>query len=316
MSDRTQDDPAKPIPHPETKEIDMTRRHFLQGGAVVAAGAGVVPMFFSDAKVHADTQQPGCSEWTQPTDADFAAIVGKEKAAFIDRVLDVLENEVVSEDYGRGSGRQQTVRCRNSKQVGSLNSDCDHQRRDRQPRFMHGEVTAIFEFYDLPKNQRPSPKDTIFIATHEPCPLCLSSITWGGWDNFFYLFTYEDSRDAYGIPHDIVMLDEIFRDPEGTYNEKNKFWSAWGLRDLIATTKTEQQAGFDKRVKALKTTYAEMSDIYQKAKAAGKGRRCSFEVTPEPSIPSDRRLSQHKDLPSPWMAPSSSGRGTIHPREG
>lgn len=35
---------------------------------------------------------------------------------------------------------------------------------------MHGEVTAIFAFYDLPKVQRPSPKETIFIATHEPCP--------------------------------------------------------------------------------------------------------------------------------------------------
>ena len=67
------------------------------------------------------------------------------------------------------------------------------------------------------------------------------------------------------------MLDEIFRDPEGTYNEKNKFWSAWGLRDLIATTTPEQQASFNKRVKALKKTYADMSDIYQKAKAAGKG---------------------------------------------
>ena len=136
---------------------------------------------------------------------------------------------------------------------------------------MHGEVTAIFEFYDLPKDQRPSPKDTIFIATHEPCPLCLSSITWGGWDNFVYLFTYEDSRDAYGIPHDIVMLDEIFRNPNGTYSEKNKFWSSWSLRDLIATSTPEHESGFTNRVDALKQTYAEMSDIYQQAKAAGKG---------------------------------------------
>ena len=95
MSDKTQNDPAEPTPQTERKEIDMTRRHFLQGGAVAAAGAGVVPMFLSGTKVQAATQQPGCSEWTQPTDADFAAIVGKEKAAFIDRVLDVLENEVV-----------------------------------------------------------------------------------------------------------------------------------------------------------------------------------------------------------------------------
>ena len=87
----------------------------------------------------------------------------------------------------------------------------------------------------------------------------------------FYLFTYEDSRDAYGIPHDIVMLDEIFRCPEGTYSEKNKFWSSWSIRDLIASLPEEQQAPFTKRVDALKDKYAEMSDIYQQAKAAGKG---------------------------------------------
>jgi tRNA(Arg) A34 adenosine deaminase TadA len=136
---------------------------------------------------------------------------------------------------------------------------------------LHGEVTAINAFYDLPKDQRPAAQDAIFIATHEPCPLCLSSITWGGFDNFFYLFTYEDSKDAYGIPHDIVMLAEIFRCPDGTYSEKNNYRSSWSLRDLIATTNPEQQASFQQRIAALKQTYAEMSDIYQKAKAAGTG---------------------------------------------
>lgn len=38
----------------------------------------------------------------------------------------------------------------------------------------------------------------------------LSGITWGGWDNFFYLFTYEDTRDAFSIPHDIRILEEVF----------------------------------------------------------------------------------------------------------
>ena len=43
------------------------------------------------------------------------------------------------------------------------------------------------------------------------------------------------------------------------------------MRDLTAGTTPEQQAGFDKRIEALKQKYAEMSDIYQKAKAAGTG---------------------------------------------
>lgn len=214
--------------------------------------------------------RPACSEWRQPTDADFEAIIGKDKVEFLDRVLSVLENEVVPKTMkGVSEGNKLFGAAILNKSdlstvIATTNAETGNP-------LMHGEVTAIFEFYAVPKDQRPSSKETIFIATHEPCPLCLSSITWGGWDNFFYLFTYEDSRDAYGIPHDIVMLDEIFRCPDGTYSEKNKFWSSWSLRDLIASTGPEHQPGFDQRVKALKQTYAEMSDTYQKAKAAGTG---------------------------------------------
>ena len=232
---------------------------------------GVAALFLgASATLSAAEAEPGCVEWRQPTDADFAAIVGKDKAVFIDRVLAVLENEVVPktlEGVRAGNklfGAAILKKSDLSTVVAATNTESDN------PLF-HGEVTAIFDFYAVPKDQRPAPKDTIFIATHEPCPLCLSSITWGGFDNFFYLFTYEDSRDAYGIPHDIVMLREIFRNPEGTYNEKNKFWSSWSLRDLIATTAPEQRATFERRVDALKKVYAEMSDIYQKAKAEGKG---------------------------------------------
>ena len=37
----------------------------------------------------------------------------------------------------------------------------------------------------------------------------MSGITWGGWNTFFYLFTYEDTRDAFDIPHDIKILEEV-----------------------------------------------------------------------------------------------------------
>ncbi len=220
--------------------------------------------------LNAGETAPGCSKWRQPTDADFAKIVGKDKAAFIDRVLEVLEKEVVPKTMKgvRAGNKLFGAAILNKSDLSTVIAATNTETGNP---LLHGEVTVINAFYDLLKSKRPSPKDTIFIATHEPCPLCLSSITWGGFDNFFYLFTYEDSRDAYGIPHDIVMLDEIFRCPEGTYSEKNKFWSSWSIRDLIATTTPAQQAAFTKRVDALKKTYAEMSAIYQKAKAAGKG---------------------------------------------
>ncbi|SCZ98613.1 BZ3500_MvSof-1268-A1-R1_Chr3-1g05500 [Microbotryum saponariae] len=69
---------------------------------------------------------------------------------------------------------------------------------------MHGEITCIQNFYtQISAESRPKAKDTIFFATHEPCSLCTSGITWGGWDNFTYLFSYEETRDTFAIPHDI-----------------------------------------------------------------------------------------------------------------
>ena len=212
----------------------------------------------------------GCSPWLQPTEGDFTAIIGQDRSVFIDRVLAVIEHEIVPKTmagvqagnklFGAAVLRKSDL----STVIATTNQETNNP-------LLHGEVTAINLFYEIPKQERPTPKETIFIATHEPCPLCLSSITWGGWDNFFYLFTYEDSRDAYGIPHDIVMLDEIFRCPGGSYSEKNKFWSSWSIRDLISATSDEQQAAFRKRVDNLIEIYAKMSAIYQEAKAEGKG---------------------------------------------
>ena len=134
---------------------------------------------------------------------------------------------------------------------------------------MHGEITAIHAFYALPRDQRPAAKDCIFICTHEPCPLCLSGITWGGFDNFFYLFSYEDTKDAFNIPHDLRMNAEIFRVKDGNYAQKNYYWVSWGIKDLIATLKATDRQRFEDRVAILKKTYDDMSAIYQKSKDSG-----------------------------------------------
>ena len=243
------------------------RRDVLKSiGALTAGGALVT----ASADIAQAASQPDCAQWTQPTDKDFADIVGHDKAAFVDRALAVIESEVVPKTqdgvragnklFGAAILRKDDL----STVVASTNTETGNP-------LLHGEIQAINTFYALPSDQRPNASETIFIATHEPCPLCLSGISWGGFDNHFYLFTYEDSRDAYGIPHDIVMLEQVFRCPEGSYNEKNTYWSAWGIRDLIATLSSEDQARFGKRVEALKAVYADMSDIYQKAKAEGRG---------------------------------------------
>jgi tRNA(Arg) A34 adenosine deaminase TadA len=60
----------------------------------------------------------------------------------------------------------------------------------------HGEVHTLKKFYELPTDQRPEPKDCIFFATHEPCSLCLSAITWTGFDNFYYLLAMQTRQTA------------------------------------------------------------------------------------------------------------------------
>ena len=53
---------------------------------------------------------------------------------------------------------------------------------------MHGEISVINKFYKKKIYNNFHPKDCIFLSTHEPCSLCLSAITWVGFDNFYYFF--------------------------------------------------------------------------------------------------------------------------------
>ena len=204
---------------------------------------------------------------SKPTDEDLAKLTD-DKVKFIDRLLTVVEKEIVPKTQKgvRGGsklfGGAVLKKSDLSTVVAATNTESGNP-------LMHGEVTTIFTFYDVPRDKRPPAKDTIFLTTHEPCPLCLSSITWGGFDNFFYLFTYEDSKDAFNIPHDIQMHQEIFMIPDAEYRHKNRYWNAWGIKKLIASCPEKEREAFEARVKKLKEAYDEMSAIYQKTKGKG-----------------------------------------------
>jgi len=210
------------------------------------------------------------SPWHQPTDEDFQRIVGKDKVAFLDRVLGVIENDVVPLTRA-GAAKGNKLFGAAILDKSDLSTVVVATNTETENPLLHGEITAINAFYAIPRDQRPAAGDTIFIATHEPCPLCLSGISWGGFDNFFYLFSYEDSRDAFGIPHDIRMLDSVFRCPDGSYNEKNFYWSAWGLPAMVASLPNEQGSPLARRIAALRETYDSISEIYQAQKEAGTG---------------------------------------------
>ncbi|CAM9669904.1 unnamed protein product, partial [Sphacelaria rigidula] len=44
----------------------------------------------------------------------------------------------------------------------------------------HGEVACIKAYWELPEEGRPQPSDCMMLATHEPCSMCVSAITWAG----------------------------------------------------------------------------------------------------------------------------------------
>ena len=132
----------------------------------------------------------------------------------------------------------------------------------------HGEVHALKRFYEVEGDRRPNPRDLIFLSTHEPCSMCLSAITWAGFDNFYYFFSHEDSRDAFAIPHDLKILKEVFTLEPGGYNAENAFWKSYGIRKLIATLEEPDRSRLEARAISIARKYDELSAQYQAGKAS------------------------------------------------
>ncbi len=128
----------------------------------------------------------------------------------------------------------------------------------------HGEMHVLKRFYEMPANSRPSTADCLFLSTHEPCSLCLSAITWAGFDNFYFLFSHEDSRDSFQIPHDLRILKEVFGLEPGAYNASNAYWTAHPIRKMIADLPANE--GLQARVEKITQAYAALSEDYQSIK--------------------------------------------------
>ncbi|TDZ75038.1 hypothetical protein CTRI78_v000073 [Colletotrichum trifolii] len=155
---------------------------------------------------------------------------------------------------------------------------------ERTSPLLHGEINCIQQFFtsSFPDpSTRPSPRtDCLFFATHEPCSLCLSGIAWSGFKEVYYLFTYEDSRDLFAIPHDINILEQVFRvqaeaeddtalKKRELYNRRNKFFTARSIAELVEELPEEERAHWKGEVERVKGLYSELSETYQQGKKAG-----------------------------------------------
>ena len=131
---------------------------------------------------------------------------------------------------------------------------------------LHGEISCLNGYWSLPGESRPPPAECLFLSSHEPCPMCLSAIAWSGFDNFYYLFSYEDSRDEFEIPHDLAILAEVFRCPDGAYADANAYWKSYHLLDLIEQGSQDKRARWREQVADLRSAYRVLSDHYQDGK--------------------------------------------------
>ncbi len=132
----------------------------------------------------------------------------------------------------------------------------------------HGEVYTLNLFYELPG--RPATADLIFLATHEPCTLCMSAITWAGFDNFYYLFSHQESRDSFDIPHDLRILHEVFGLEPGGYRHRNAYWTAYAIPELMAGEPQPLRDELDERQRRIRARYGALSQEYQDSKAGNE----------------------------------------------
>ena len=130
----------------------------------------------------------------------------------------------------------------------------------------HGEIYALKKFYEISKDTRPSEKDCIFLCSHEPCSLCLSAITFSGFDNFYYLFPYKITDNEFSIPHDLKILKEVFKVNNGEYNKENSYWKSHSIHMLIEKLSSLKKEKFMNQLEEIKKSYIILSNKYQASK--------------------------------------------------
>ena len=131
----------------------------------------------------------------------------------------------------------------------------------------HGEMHAIKKFYELNSEKRPNEKDCMFLSSHEPCSMCLSAITFSGFDNFYYLFPYSVTNNEFNIPHDLNILKEVFKITDGEYNKENSYWRSESINMLIESLPNSKKQKILDQADQIKKKYQTLSNEYQKNKS-------------------------------------------------
>lgn len=185
--------------------------------------------------------------------------------ALIDRFLDVIESDILpltKAGVALGNKIFGAALLRKS----DLSLLLTETNNEVESPLWHGEMHALKRYHELPSDSRPAPKELLFLSTHEPCSLCLSAITWAGFDNFFYFFSHEDSRDAFAIPHDLKILKEVFDVNPGEYRRSNAFWDSYSIQGLVNELNENDKSSRLDVIQRIAQQYDALSTHYQSGK--------------------------------------------------
>jgi len=154
--------------------------------------------------------------------------------------------------------------------------------QERGSPLWHGETWTLKQFFDIPVEDRPDVKDCLFLTTHEPCSLCLSAITWSGFDNFTYMYTYEETHNIFECHGDLDIFQHVFHSKEGEsaqqaskdgkqkqvrpqYNLRNQFFVALSFAELVAAISNEKEKDkWADKVEEVKKSYGSLAEAYRR----------------------------------------------------
>ena len=134
----------------------------------------------------------------------------------------------------------------------------------------HGEVKCIVDWsQQTPSAERgPRALSGVFLATHEPCCMCVSSILWAGFKRIYYFLPYETTT-AQGIPHDINTMHELWG--VNTYRKRNKYFASACIQEAIeALEEGTTKEALQKQSADLLSRYNELAEKYHAEKAVNK----------------------------------------------